>query len=178
MIRSTLTLSALCPTIIAFISSYYNRSDYLYGELNESLNINICKLLLSNITNMSNFHPLEVVGRGSHPQLQVGDNLNKIPWRKRVNPKRTTAKFKWTVDEHKYSKLKPECESALYRSRLSGERGVLTRESLHLSSVLTPQVLISHIVVQSTPYNHYNYIFVLDLEVKSFFNLKSSMLVS
>ena len=28
--------------------------------------------------NMSNFHPLEVVGRGSETQLQVGENLNKI----------------------------------------------------------------------------------------------------
>ena len=26
---------------------------------------------------MSNFHPLEVVGRGSETQLQVGENLNK-----------------------------------------------------------------------------------------------------
>ena len=25
---------------------------------------------------MSNFHPLEVVGRGSETQLQVGENLN------------------------------------------------------------------------------------------------------
>ena len=25
---------------------------------------------------MSNFHPLEAVGRGSEPQLQVGENLN------------------------------------------------------------------------------------------------------
>ena len=28
-------------------------------------------------TNMSNFHPLEVVGRGSETQIQVGENLNK-----------------------------------------------------------------------------------------------------
>ena len=27
---------------------------------------------------MSNFHPLEVVGRGSDTQLQVGENLNQI----------------------------------------------------------------------------------------------------
>ena len=30
---------------------------------------------------MSNFHPLEVVGRGSEPQLQVGENLDKITQR-------------------------------------------------------------------------------------------------
>ena len=28
---------------------------------------------------MSNFHPLEVVGRGSDTQLQVDKNLNKSP---------------------------------------------------------------------------------------------------
>ena len=28
---------------------------------------------------MGNFHPLEVVGRGSDAQLQVGKNLNKLP---------------------------------------------------------------------------------------------------
>ena len=29
-------------------------------------------------TYMSNFHSLEVVGRGSETQLQVGENLNKL----------------------------------------------------------------------------------------------------
>ena len=29
---------------------------------------------------MSNFHPLEVVGRGSETQLQVGENLNKLTY--------------------------------------------------------------------------------------------------
>ena len=28
--------------------------------------------------NMSNFYPIEVVGRGSETQLQVGGNLNEI----------------------------------------------------------------------------------------------------
>ena len=28
------------------------------------------------LANTSNFHPLEVVGRGSETQLQVGENLN------------------------------------------------------------------------------------------------------
>ena len=30
------------------------------------------------LTNTSNFYPLEVVGRGSETQLQVGENLNDI----------------------------------------------------------------------------------------------------
>ena len=30
---------------------------------------------------MINFHSLEVVGRGSEPQIQVGENLNYITWR-------------------------------------------------------------------------------------------------
>ena len=41
-------------------------------------NITICNLLASNLTNISNFHPLEVVGRISETQLQVGENFNKI----------------------------------------------------------------------------------------------------
>ena len=35
---------------------------------------------------MSNFHPLEVVGRGSETQLQVGENLNYLIDHFRVNP--------------------------------------------------------------------------------------------
>ena len=31
-------------------------------------------------TNMSNFHPLEVVGRGSETQLLVGENLNYLTY--------------------------------------------------------------------------------------------------
>ena len=34
---------------------------------------------------MSNFHPLEVVDRGSDKQLQVGEKLNKIIWQKMIN---------------------------------------------------------------------------------------------
>ena len=30
------------------------------------------------ITNISNFHPFEVVGRGSETQFQVGENLNYL----------------------------------------------------------------------------------------------------
>ena len=29
---------------------------------------------------MSIFQPLEVVGRGREPQLQVGEKLNKLTW--------------------------------------------------------------------------------------------------
>ena len=47
------------------------------------LNINICKCSVSNQTNTSNFHPLEVVGRGSETQLQVGENFKKIKRAKR-----------------------------------------------------------------------------------------------
>ena len=37
-------------------------------------NIKICRLWVSNETHVSNFHPLEFVGRGSETQLQVGEN--------------------------------------------------------------------------------------------------------
>ena len=30
--------------------------------------------------NTSNFHPLEVVGRGSGTQLQVGETINNVTW--------------------------------------------------------------------------------------------------
>ena len=41
------------------------------------LNIYICKCLVSSQANiMSNFHAVEVVGRGSETQVQVGGNLN------------------------------------------------------------------------------------------------------
>ena len=32
---------------------------------------------------MSNFHPLEVVGRGSETQLPVDENLNEITYREK-----------------------------------------------------------------------------------------------
>ena len=35
-----------------------------------------CKYLVQNQRNMSNVHPLEVVGRGSETQLQVGENFD------------------------------------------------------------------------------------------------------
>ena len=47
--------------------------------VNLTASINKCKGLLSNWTTMSNFHSLEVVGRGSETQFQVGENLNQIP---------------------------------------------------------------------------------------------------
>ena len=31
--------------------------------------------------NKYHFCPLEVVGRGSETQIQVGENINEIPWR-------------------------------------------------------------------------------------------------
>ena len=48
----------------------------LFWECNECLSIKICKGLVANLINKSNFHPLEVMGRGSETQLQVGENLN------------------------------------------------------------------------------------------------------
>ena len=36
---------------------------------------------------MIKFHPLEVVGRDSETQLQVGENLNQISWQEKVKHK-------------------------------------------------------------------------------------------
>ena len=54
---------------------------------------------------MSNCHPLEVVGRGSETQLQVGENLNKITEREkgvsviysRFCPSFLLFKLKWKI---------------------------------------------------------------------------------
>ena len=43
----------------------------------KGLNIKICKYLVANSSNKSNFHPLEVVGRDEETQIQVTENLNK-----------------------------------------------------------------------------------------------------
>ena len=42
------------------------------------LNIKICKGLVSNYPNMTNFQPLEVVVRDSETQPQVVENLKKL----------------------------------------------------------------------------------------------------
>ena len=39
---------------------------------------NICAQIKHIYIYISNFQPLEVVGRGSETQLQVGENLNKV----------------------------------------------------------------------------------------------------
>ena len=36
------------------------------------------KMFVLNIINISNFHPLEVVGHGSETQRQVGENLDYV----------------------------------------------------------------------------------------------------
>ena len=58
--------------------SCWNRS---YCEQDVCLNSNICKYLVPHETNMSNFHQLEVVDRGSETQLQVGENLKYLIYR-------------------------------------------------------------------------------------------------
>ena len=47
-------------------------------SFNPTVSVCIMQMLGLKIKNMSNFHPLEVVGRGSETQLRVGKNLNKI----------------------------------------------------------------------------------------------------
>ena len=42
------------------------------------LNIKICKCPIKILRNISNFQSLDVVGRGSETQRQVGENLNFI----------------------------------------------------------------------------------------------------
>ena len=44
----------------------------------KGLNIKMCKCFVQDETDMSKFHRLEVVGRGSETQLQAGKKLNKV----------------------------------------------------------------------------------------------------
>ena len=68
-----ITLSSLSPEIFVLYRLII-RSNW---EINVSLGIKC------SISNMSNFHPFEVVGRGSETQLQVGENLNRITQREK-----------------------------------------------------------------------------------------------
>ena len=43
-------------------------------------NNKICNCFVSKEANMTNFHPLEAVARGSETQLQGGENLDRIKW--------------------------------------------------------------------------------------------------
>ena len=62
--------TTVCSVICCII-----RLNHSYWERNVCLNINNCKCLISNSTNMNHFHPLEVVDRGSKTQLQADKNV-------------------------------------------------------------------------------------------------------
>ena len=49
------------------------------------MNIDICKRLAANYSNMSNFYPFEVVDRASETQPQMVENVNKLLSRIGVN---------------------------------------------------------------------------------------------
>ena len=68
-------LTSLCVTTVVLIDFIKNHSNW---ERNVCLKIKICKCLISNLTNMSDFQPIEIVGCGSETQSQVGDNLNYL----------------------------------------------------------------------------------------------------
>ena len=63
---SLLGRSARLSSFLICFTGRLNRSNL---ERNLCVNIKICKSLISNQTNISNFHPLEVVARGSETQL-------------------------------------------------------------------------------------------------------------
>ena len=60
------------------LKNQHRQMFHWHWKRHECLDIKISKRLVPNDTRMSNFHPLEVVGRGSETQLQVGENLNKL----------------------------------------------------------------------------------------------------
>ena len=51
---------------LSFLICFISKLNDIYWKRDESLNIKIYKCLVSTSTNMSNFQPLEVVGRGSN----------------------------------------------------------------------------------------------------------------
>ena len=69
-----LILDPLSPTIVVFNPCYYPIKNTCCKR-NVCLNIKIWKWLVSSQTNLSNFHPLEVVDRGSETQPHVGDKV-------------------------------------------------------------------------------------------------------
>ena len=76
MVHNKVYQPLLITTIV--LICFISLPNHCYWELNVCLNIKNCKYMCSDQTNMSNFRPLEVVGRDSETQLQVGANLKKI----------------------------------------------------------------------------------------------------
>ena len=62
--------------IVIVLLRFIGRLNDWYWELNYHLNVKICKCS----PNISSFHPLEVVGRGSETQLQVAVQGLKQPF--------------------------------------------------------------------------------------------------
>ena len=64
------------PLRVVFNPFYKPIKSLILGK-NVCLKIKIFKCLVSKLTNISNCHPFDVVGRGSETQLQMGENLNR-----------------------------------------------------------------------------------------------------
>ena len=74
-----LTYKPLSVTSWLFVVCFSSRLNHSYLQWNEWLNMKILKCFFCQIQrNVSNFHPLEVVGRSSETQLQVGEHLNYL----------------------------------------------------------------------------------------------------
>ena len=72
--KTDLCTFAQKKSLLTWINLFYQQVKLqLFWEWNECLNIKIYKFVVSNLYNMSNCHPLEVVGRGSETQIQVGE---------------------------------------------------------------------------------------------------------
>ena len=68
-INTTSTIAVI--TVLA--SLFVHQKNTITRNAHPIRQIGLC--FYSNCTNMINFHPLEVVGRGSETQLQVGENF-------------------------------------------------------------------------------------------------------
>ena len=70
---------------MSFFNLFFSSTkSLLLGVKCVSKHLNL-QIFVIKLTNMSDFQPLEVVGRGSETQLQVAENLNKSGFRIRVS---------------------------------------------------------------------------------------------
>ena len=74
LVNAVLTLWVPEVDCRCFNAFHHQAISHGYGERHVCLNMYFFSKIK---TNMTNFHPLEVVGRGSETQLQVGKKLSR-----------------------------------------------------------------------------------------------------
>ena len=100
----------------------------------------IWKELTSILSNLNNFHSLEIVNRVSETQLQVGENSDWIIWRLKSDD--VTVPTQWSVirknnvNVSEYCSTSPSAQSWQYRDRRKHEVGTMPYSYLMTARVL------------------------------------------